>query len=459
MGVTDSTMRGCLNHTPFVVNVQGVLIKQGDHNLRKFFTLDRHHACLQYYELQTIHKVGRELGTLFFQEARKAGTSIRVSSEEQTHWTINLNGYSRYGQPIAWRVQAESQNDFDVWLMHLQMACRPRWSPNKPSCEICGDRFTVTKRRHHCRQCGVCGCGRCVPSKISLPHLGYQRARACMQCLPPADHLRVGSTVLVLSRFRGVLRYTGEVAGRPGRWAVVQLPAPLHIHGPRDDSELAASPHFLRKPFPGGSGGGGSSGSSGGGGGGGGGGGARFGVLLPLHLYPLLLQEFSLLTAAAALLQAWQRGRSVRRRQQSILFWTVWNKLDNLQEQQQLRMTSEMASMTSQRGGLGLGTGLELRVSPTDQASLQRLKGGTGAGGGAGGAGGGGGGGERFLQDWEKVPESFSGPRLAFPLTAQSVPELMGHFRANAVLHPADLLTVRCVRSVQPAPPSPPSAD
>lgn len=37
------------------------------------------------------------------------------------------------------------------------------WSPDGPVCEICTASFTVSRRRHHCRKCGLCVCADCAP--------------------------------------------------------------------------------------------------------------------------------------------------------------------------------------------------------------------------------------------------------------------------------------------------------
>lgn len=37
------------------------------------------------------------------------------------------------------------------------------WSPDTKSCERCHVVFTVSRRRHHCRRCGMCVCASCAP--------------------------------------------------------------------------------------------------------------------------------------------------------------------------------------------------------------------------------------------------------------------------------------------------------
>jgi superfamily II helicase len=53
---------------------------------------------------------------------------------------------------------------------------RPLWSPNEvESCELCGKKFTLITRRHHCRMCARCVCSNCSPSLLELRELGYSK--------------------------------------------------------------------------------------------------------------------------------------------------------------------------------------------------------------------------------------------------------------------------------------------
>ena len=54
-------------------------------------------------------------------------------------------------------------------------------------CAICEVRFTVIERRHHCRKCGRCVCGRCSTRKQTLPELAFTKpVRVCDECWTPA---------------------------------------------------------------------------------------------------------------------------------------------------------------------------------------------------------------------------------------------------------------------------------
>lgn len=50
-------------------------------------------------------------------------------------------------------------------------------------CLSCAVPFTLTTRKHHCRQCGSIVCSSCSKSRLALPTLGYdQPVRICIEC-------------------------------------------------------------------------------------------------------------------------------------------------------------------------------------------------------------------------------------------------------------------------------------
>eukprot|EP01062_Namystynia_karyoxenos_P076284 TRINITY_DN7464_c0_g1_i1.p1 TRINITY_DN7464_c0_g1~~TRINITY_DN7464_c0_g1_i1.p1 ORF type:complete len:613 (+),score=119.42 TRINITY_DN7464_c0_g1_i1:91-1839(+) len=72
------------------------------------------------------------------------------------------------------------------WLEALRYARRPRWlSDSDPRCTHCqesGVRFTVLRRRHHCRRCGGVFAASSM-RRIALPELCYaQPERVCIPC-------------------------------------------------------------------------------------------------------------------------------------------------------------------------------------------------------------------------------------------------------------------------------------
>ncbi|CAB1438245.1 unnamed protein product [Pleuronectes platessa] len=65
-----------------------------------------------------------------------------------------------------------------------ELGCRqPPWVPDSeaPNCMNCYQRFTFTKRRHHCRACGKVYCAVCCNRKCKLRYL-EKEARVCVIC-------------------------------------------------------------------------------------------------------------------------------------------------------------------------------------------------------------------------------------------------------------------------------------
>ncbi|XP_051541056.1 zinc finger FYVE domain-containing protein 16 isoform X1 [Myxocyprinus asiaticus] len=60
---------------------------------------------------------------------------------------------------------------------------QPPWVPDSeaPNCMNCGQKFTFTKRRHHCRACGKVYCAGCCNRKCRLKYL-EKEARVCVTC-------------------------------------------------------------------------------------------------------------------------------------------------------------------------------------------------------------------------------------------------------------------------------------
>jgi len=60
----------------------------------------------------------------------------------------------------------------------------PYWVPDTDTevCMQCFSKFTVIRRRHHCRACGHVLCSKCSNAKAPLEYMDYAEARVCQPC-------------------------------------------------------------------------------------------------------------------------------------------------------------------------------------------------------------------------------------------------------------------------------------
>ncbi len=67
----------------------------------------------------------------------------------------------------------------------------PVWVPDSEAanCMICDNKFTVIRRRHHCRACGQVLCSMCCNEKSILEHLEGKEGRVCKPCKSILDRL------------------------------------------------------------------------------------------------------------------------------------------------------------------------------------------------------------------------------------------------------------------------------
>jgi len=81
----------------------------------------------------------------------------------------------------------------------------PDWEDGR-MCHLCRQAFSMTKRKHHCRNCGQIFCADCTADRIPLPHYGIEKeVRVCSICAnkmkagkdgEPAARLATGSPQL-----------------------------------------------------------------------------------------------------------------------------------------------------------------------------------------------------------------------------------------------------------------------
>ena len=106
-------------------------------------------------------------------DVRQQQKSFRVNCQSQADKKGILDGFEKMKQ-----VNGITQESLEM------RGFAPVWIPDDqaPRCMNCGAKFTFINRRHHCRYCGDCICGKCFKHKIVCPGLGDTPQPVCSKC-------------------------------------------------------------------------------------------------------------------------------------------------------------------------------------------------------------------------------------------------------------------------------------
>lgn len=118
-------------------------------------------------------------------ETEETNECISVNShQDQDNYCL---GYDELSEPLPYPDEvptsgaqsAEWKEEVDLELGNKQ----PAWVPDAeaPNCMNCSQKFTFTRRRHHCRACGKVFCAVCCNRKCKLKYL-EKEARVCVVC-------------------------------------------------------------------------------------------------------------------------------------------------------------------------------------------------------------------------------------------------------------------------------------
>lgn len=117
----------------------------------------------------------------------------------------------------SFTVFAETPEEKQAWLAAIKAvggtasegSHAPVWMADTETtkCLLCGQKFTLTLRRHHCRNCGSIVCGQCSTQRARLAHLDISSdpVRVCDKCAAtlglPSKTSRTQSFRRLLNRF------------------------------------------------------------------------------------------------------------------------------------------------------------------------------------------------------------------------------------------------------------------
>merc|ERR1719312_873550 len=106
---------------------------------------------------------------------------------------------------------------------------------------ICEAKFTMVKRRHHCRACGKVLCGSCCSNKFPLPILEGKEGRVCLPCKSVLERLDKAEKMQQQQEQPGGEEEEGGAAGG------AEAPQPLAPPAPTSSSTTPSVPGGVLK--------------------------------------------------------------------------------------------------------------------------------------------------------------------------------------------------------------------
>uniref|UniRef100_A0A6B2EIU2 Putative smad anchor for receptor activation n=1 Tax=Phlebotomus kandelakii TaxID=1109342 RepID=A0A6B2EIU2_9DIPT len=107
-----------------------------------------------------------------------------VGGDEATETQMSTSSSDDF-MPMAQPPAVESSAERRLSASGQQLGkVAPYWVPDNVTnfCMQCNLKFSLIKRRHHCRACGQVLCSTCCSLKAKLEYLGDVEARICIQC-------------------------------------------------------------------------------------------------------------------------------------------------------------------------------------------------------------------------------------------------------------------------------------
>jgi MAD (mothers against decapentaplegic) interacting protein len=107
------------------------------------------------------------------------GLPASVDVQEESNVTSVISGFSQGEDSLLEPYSSLTEDE------RLLGVLKPVWIPDEeaPQCMNCSQRFTVIRRRHHCRACGRVLCNNCCSSRARLEYMESTETRVCLPCL------------------------------------------------------------------------------------------------------------------------------------------------------------------------------------------------------------------------------------------------------------------------------------
>jgi hypothetical protein len=119
-----------------------------------------------------------------------------VPDSKAADGSLMANGFQVIGTDKSFTVLCATPEEKRAWISDLAQRCgsghgetgetsAPVWVPDThtTNCMTCDVKFTTFNRRHHCRKCGACVCGKCSSYRTKLLFLKDEKpVRVCVRC-------------------------------------------------------------------------------------------------------------------------------------------------------------------------------------------------------------------------------------------------------------------------------------
>ncbi|XP_049783559.1 zinc finger FYVE domain-containing protein 9 [Schistocerca cancellata] len=122
------------------------------------------------------------------EESRATDVQSTVSSESDSHSSPEMSESSPVelpSSPVPQKPPANSETTHTLSPEERNLGKYPPfWVPDADAqnCMLCNVKFSVIKRRHHCRACGKVLCSKCCSLKASLDYMDNAEGRVCHPC-------------------------------------------------------------------------------------------------------------------------------------------------------------------------------------------------------------------------------------------------------------------------------------
>lgn len=128
------------------------------------------------------------------------------------------------------------------------------------TCYYCNSRFTVVKRKHHCRLCGQVFCSNCCDNRVDGVQYGFtSQIRICKLCYKLMENDQSNNDIILVNKLteKNTSPRLSEVIPLPLPSPKIELPPTLSIQSTfseDDDDEYSFynddTPQFIQNDIP-----------------------------------------------------------------------------------------------------------------------------------------------------------------------------------------------------------------